>query len=205
MQNEAIIKSVQSSLVNELKTDLVTQRSKFLRLQPQSALIPCSSPSKGDSGQLKVLIQQDGEFEINQVAINVRGPVDINGKAIRTLASTLPQLRQTAFPSGLQSASGFDLAAGGLLVQITESSSSLRLTDGFVDVATIASPGYIASCLAPLRLKHTIRRNTTLLFEFRNRDDARLDDTDNSAASDLFHEVSVCLIGKKFLQLDASI
>lgn len=203
IQAQAIVKSVSNALELELKNDIVTQRSRYARIQPLTVMVPCSGSSKGDSATGRILIQQDGDFSMRQLGISIRGPVDVNGKAIRTAPST--NARQTAFPSGLRNLANWDISSSGVLVQITEAGSGLKITEGYVDISTIASPGYLAQNLCPLNLRYVLRKNVTLQFDFRNRDDARLDTTDSTSASDLFHQVSIGLIGQKYNGVAANI
>ena len=204
MNPSEVQKAVLATVENELKHDLVLQRNKFARIQPQTILVPCAGSTKGDSAQMKILISQDGDFTIHGLQITARGPVDANGKVVRGVLGA--DFRQTAFPSGLRASNDLDLAGSGVMVQITEAGTGLRLTDGFVELSAIASPGYINTALNPVRFKHTLRKNVTLVLDFRNKDDARVDGTDTTtAAYDLFHLVTVALIGEKYQGVNAGV
>ena len=124
-------------------------------------------------------IEEDADFLVEKFTGSAYGPTDVNG--IRQLAS----------------ATDFDLAgtaAGyadrGLTVKMTDSGSGRVLSNGYVPVETILTPGYGISLFTPFNFKYWIRKSSKILFDFRNRD---------TTAGGLYHFCSLVLHGYKYV------
>jgi hypothetical protein len=63
-------------------------------------------------------------------------------------------------------------AGRGLSVQITDSRSGRRLTSGFVPGELLFSPGYGMNFQNPLPFKYHFVKNSKILFDITNRDNA---------------------------------
>ena len=178
----------------ELTTELTNQKSRYWRSQPVSILVGCVPASVGNTQTVFLTTKQDGEFLSEHITISALGPVNSQG----IVPATVPDV-QTAFPSGRRSAANVDLAARGLSIRITEEGSGRVLTDGFVALELMAAPGYGTFLKEPFPFRYAFRKEGKLRIEIVNRDIAVLD-----GGVDAFHEVSFCLFGKKFLNVDTS-
>lgn len=123
-------------------------------------------------------IEEDADFLCEKITGSAYGPTDVNG------------IRQNA------GATDFDLAgttAGyadrGLTMRITDSGTGRVLTNGFVPVETVLTPGYGIALFTPFLYKYWVKRNSKLQFDLRNRD---------TTAGGLFHFISIVLHGYKY-------
>jgi len=136
----------------ELRTIAKKQRGQFHRVYGGSCVVP-----GGGTNQIEIQIDGDGDFLVHHLAGLAAGPTDSNGR-----------------PSGT-SAFGGDTATRGLQVSITDRGSGRNLTNGFVDVALLFTPGYgsgafnqgqIMGPLVPWR--YLFERTALIRFEFRS-------------------------------------
>lgn len=79
-----------------------------------------------------------------------------------------------------------DWAGRGLSAQITDSRSGRQLTSGFVPFELLFSPGYGMNFQNPLPFKYHFVKNSKVVFDIRNRDNA-----------DRTHYFDIALIGYK--------
>lgn len=122
-------------------------------------------------------IEQDADFFIEKITGAVYGPV--------ALVTGIPGGGATDFDMP-GTAAGF--AGRGLQVQITDTGAGRELTNGFVPVETILTPGYDLGFFQPYRVNYFARRNSKIRFDFRNRD------TQTNAN----HQVDIALNGYKY-------
>lgn len=138
----------------ELRTIAKKQRGQFHRLYAGSCVVP-----GGGTNQIEIQIDGDGDFLAHHLSGIAAGPVDANGRP------------QAAPPSAF----GGLTATRGLQVSITDRGSGRNLTNGFVDVALLFTPGYgtaatnqgqIMGPLVPWR--YLFERTSLIRFEFRS-------------------------------------
>lgn len=178
----------------ELTTELVNQKNRYWRSQPASTLVGCVPSSVGNVQTVFLTTKTDGEFLSEYLTISAVGPVDVNG----LVPSALPVV-QTGFPSGRRNAANVDLAARGLAARITELGSGRVLTDGYVAIELISTPGYGTFMREAFPFRYAFRREAKLQIELVNRDVAVL-----FGGADAYHQVTFNLIGKKFVNADLS-
>lgn len=104
-------------------------------------------------------IEQDADFWIEKITGSVYGPC--------ALVTGIPGGGATDYDMP-GTAAGF--AGRGMSVQITDTGAGRELTNGFVPVETILTPGYAIGFFQPFRLSYFARRNSKIRFDFRNRD-----------------------------------
>jgi hypothetical protein len=124
-------------------------------------------------------IEEDADFLVHSITGSAYGPTDVNGARQSSTATIFP-LAGTA--------AGF--ADRGLMTKITDTGSGRVLTNGWVPLETILTPGYGLSLDTPYPFKYLIRRNSKIQFDLRNRD--------TTAA--VFHFCSIVLNGTKYTQ-----
>lgn len=130
-------------------------------------------------------IEQDADFLITSITGSAYGPCDING--VRSLnASTDFPLAGTASPSGATLPA---VADRGLMIQITDTGAGRTLTNGFIPVECLLSPGYGVARSIPQPFEYFVLRNSKLAFDIRNRD----------TQSGLYHSVSISIYGFKYV------
>jgi len=104
-------------------------------------------------------ITQDADFMLEKLTGSVLGPVDANGVPQTAGATDFPMPGTTT---------GF--AGRGLSVQITDTGAARDITNGFLPLETILSPGYGVQMYLPYPIRYFARRNSRLRFDFRNQD-----------------------------------
>lgn len=176
----------------ELTTELQNQKKRYWRTQPVSVLVGCVPASVGNTQTVFLSTKQDGEFLSELLTISAIGPVNANG-----LVSAVVPTVQTGFPSGRRSASNVDLAARGVSMRITEVGSGRVLTDGYVPLELIGTPGYGTFMREAFPFRYTFRKEAKLQIELVNQDIAVLNGG-GGVANDAYHKVSFNLVGKKF-------
>lgn len=123
-------------------------------------------------------IDEDADFMCEKITGSAYGPTDVNG--VRQTASA------TIFPLA---GTTLGYADRGLTVKVTDTGAGRVLTNGFVPLETILTPGYGVAMFTPFLFKYFVRRNSKLQFDLRNRD---------TTAGGLYHFVSIVLQGNKF-------
>ena len=121
-------------------------------------------------------ITQDADFLIEKITGRAFGPVDTDG---------IPTQSNTDFPlPGIATGQGF--AGRGLTLRVTDQGSARDLTNGFVPVELLLTPGYGIQFYIPYPIKYFLRRNSTLQFDFRNQD------------TQARHSITIALNGYKY-------
>ena len=123
-------------------------------------------------------IEEDADFIVHSFTGSCYGPCDVNGARQTGVATIFPLAGTTT---------GY--ADRGVTAKLTDTGAGRTLTSGFVPLEAILSPGYgMSPSLQTLfPFKYTIRRNSKIQFDLRNRD----------TTANYFHWVSICLQGEK--------
>ena len=129
-----------------------------------------------------VVVAEDADFFCERITGSCYGPTDENGVRLQSEPTDFPFMGTT---------NGY--ADRGLFVEIRSKGADLDLTDGFIALETILTPGYDTQFHNPYPWRFYVRRNTTLNFTFSNRDQAT-----PVTAPELFHFVNITLNGYKF-------
>jgi len=122
-------------------------------------------------------IEQDADFYIIQITGSAFGPVNSDG--IPSGGSTDFNMPGTTV--------GF--AGRGLSLALTDTGAGRDLTNGYVPVELILTPGYDIGFHLPYVFKYWARRNSKLKFDFRNRD---------NLTNDAKHQIDIALNGYKY-------
>lgn len=104
-------------------------------------------------------IEQDADFFIEKITGSCYGPCSAAGIVTPAVATDF-DMPGTAV--------GF--AARGISIQITDTGAGRELTNGFVPVELLFTPGYAIGFFQPYRLQYFARRNSKIRFDIRNRD-----------------------------------
>ena len=129
-----------------------------------------------------IVVDNDADFFIERITGSAYGPTDENGVRLLNEPTDFPLAGTTQ---------GY--ADRGLFMEIRSKGAVLDLTDGFIALETVLTPGYDTEFHIPYPYKFYVRRNTTLNFTFSNRDTA----TPNTAP-ELYHFVNITLNGYKY-------
>lgn len=164
---------------------------------PSQVLVP-------NAGQRQsfVNVDADADFYCERITGSFRGAVNGTGVAagIPATATAGTQV-YTSFPmAGTTLIPGIGLVAfpdRGLQVKITDGGSNLTLTEGYVPVECLFTPGYGVQFHIAFPYKYFIRRTSKLTFDWLNRDLAA--PAEQVAAGGLYHLASVVLNGYKYL------
>jgi len=183
-----------SPVAIDLKNAIERQRFVKPTIYGGSVAVPCVGNTDGNTATLQVKIQADADFIFDRITMTCQGPTDINGRVLTAVGTV-----QTAFPMGISVAPGVLLAAGGLQVRILNAARNLEYTQGFIDVAAFATPGYSSILYEAFKLKGIARKNETVNFEFRNRDNAKA-----AAGANAYHFVAVAMHGERYEGVDTS-
>lgn len=123
-------------------------------------------PANGVTTSLSIVIGNDADFELKKLLASYTIPTNV--------------LSPYANRPSIQ-------------IRITDKASGKLLTDGFVDLNLIATPGYFGNTLFfPYKFSHFFRRSQTVLIELQNLD------TNNGAYTAPAQSVSLCLDGLKW-------
>lgn len=159
------------------------QAYKYNFTFPQSVAVP-------NNGQrnFQIVVDADADFYAERLTGSALGPCDSNGLRLTAQPTDFPYL----------GAAGIGFADRGLMVSIKDGGSRIDLTDGFVPLELIFTPGYdIGTFYIPFPFKYFVRRNAKLVFTFTNRDTkVGIAPIANAV---LYHFVSVSLNGSKYL------
>lgn len=177
-----------SPLEIELTTELENQKKRYWRSQPISTLVGCAGATVGNTQTIFLSTKQDGEFISDLLTISAIGPVNSSGY----VPAAAPQT-QTGFPSG-RATGTVNLAARGLSLRITELGSGRLLTDGYVPLELMGTPGYGSFMREAFPFRYTFRKEAKLQIELVNKDIAVL-----NGGADAYHQISLALFGKKFM------
>lgn len=122
-------------------------------------------------------IEEDADFLVHSITGSAYGPTDVNGVRQASTATIFPLAGTTV---------GF--ADRGLMTKITDTGSGRVLTNGWVPLETILTPGYGLSLDTPYPFKYLIRKNSKIQFDLRNRD----------TTASYYHFTSIVLNGTKY-------
>lgn len=122
-------------------------------------------------------IEEDADFLVHSITGSAYGPCDVNGVREAAVATEFPQAGTTV---------GF--ADRGLMTKITDTGSGRVLTNGWVPLECILTPGYGLSLMQPFPYKYLIRKNSKIQFDLRNRD----------TTAGYYHFCSIVLNGTKY-------
>ena len=163
---------VYETLVQEAAYRRSVQLYKYNYTYTVTGIIPANT-----TNPIILTIEQDADFFIEKITGTAYGPV--------ALVTGIPGGGATDFDMP-GTAAGF--AARGLQVQITDTGAGRELTNGFVPLEVILTPGYDLGFFQPYRVNYMAKRNSKLRFDFRNRD------TQTNAN----HQVDIALNGYKY-------
>lgn len=180
--------STLTALEIELTDELEIQKNKFWRTQPITGVVGCVPASVGNTAKVYVTIKTDGEFIAEKLTISALGPVDSLGRFPSAAPAT-----PTCFPSGRKSAANIDLANRGLLFKFTDTGSGRQLTDNFIPLELIGTPGYGNFLREAFPFRYAFRKEAKLEIDIVNNDIAVL-----NGGADAFHSFAIALIGKKY-------
>jgi hypothetical protein len=175
--------------------DKQAYRYKFMF--PQSVAVP-------NNGQraFQFVIDADADFYAERFTGSALGPSDSAGVRLagQQPASDNPNVppEPTNFPL-VGTTTGY--ADRGLMVNIKDGGSRIELTDGFVPLELLFTPGYdFGTFHIPFPFKYYVRRTSKLVFTFVNRDKAApVAVTGYNTPQFLYHFVSGNLDGFKYL------
>lgn len=134
------------------------QRYKFQYVYSVSAIIEA-----GATTPFVLTIEQDADFLIERITGSMLGPVDIT-------TGLYDDAGLTDFPQPGTTGGAPTFAGRGLTSQITDQGAGRDLTNGFVPLENLLSPGYGVNLFLPYPFKYFARRNSNIRFDFRNRD-----------------------------------
>jgi hypothetical protein len=175
--------------VLELREAIERQKEVKATTYGGKVAVPCVGNTDGNSAILQVKIPGDAHFKFDRLTMKALGPTDINGRVLNAAPAT-----QTGFPMGIAlPVTGVLLACAGLQVRITNSSRNLEYTQGFIDVASFATPGYGSILYEAFKLKGVAAMNETISFEFQNLDNAKA-----LGGANAYHFVTVALHGERY-------
>ena len=180
------------AVVNQLNDKIETQRYRYHKLLGSSVAVPCKGSAEGNSARVAITNNLDGDYVIEEIRIKAYGPCDVNGIVPQTLS--VAGYHQTDFPSGVSvssAATATQKAESGVTVKIVDAATRRELTDGFMPLECMISPAYGDLKVLPA-WKHVLKKQTDLVFEFRNRDTAKLD-----SGATAYHWVEVSLHGDR--------
>lgn len=187
-----IAASVLEEINCELLKEQARQEDRYQLLSVQSAIVPCNALNSNPKGQIRLEINRDGDFVMEELRMFAMGPVDKNGLMLNAVTN------QTAFPCGLKNNAGVDLASGGLAIQISEARRNIRWTDNYIDVPVIGVPGYSGINFAPFNLHAFMCAGNALVVDIINRDTATID-----AQNVAYHYLCLAAYGRKYLAVTA--
>jgi hypothetical protein len=145
---------VYQSIVQEAAYRRDVQLYKYAYTYTLTAIV-----APGGTVPVILSIEQDADFFLEKITGSCYGPC--------TAAGIVNPANATDF--GMPgTAIGF--AGRGMSIQITDTGAGRELTNGFVPVELIFTPGYMNGFFQPYRLQLLIRRNSKLRFDIRNRD-----------------------------------
>jgi len=166
--------SVFQSVEQEAKHWRETQEVKFNYTYAVSGII-----DEAATEPLYLTIEDDADFLIERITGSCYGPTDADG---------IPQVALTDFPMpGIAVGAGF--AGRGLTMMITDVGAGRPLTNGFVPVELLLTPGYDISFHLPYPVKYYLKKRSSIQFDVRNRD------TQTNAR----HQIDIALNGTKYM------
>jgi hypothetical protein len=139
-----------------------------------------------DSKTVSLQIEQDADFFIQNITGSIIAPADVNGLRLPAQTSDFPL-------AGAVNAAGalIGFADHGLSVKITDTGAGRTLTNGYIPLELILTPGYREQFDKPYEFKYYADRNSKLKFEFMNRD------TKANVGVQAYHYVTIALKGYK--------
>lgn len=173
------------------------QAARYKFAYPQVVAVP-----NNGQRQAQVVVDEDADFYAERLTGSCLGPTDQNGVRLagQQPAAQNPNVppQPTNFPF-IGTTNGF--ADRGLMVRIFEGGSTLMLTDGYVPVELIFTPGYDPGTFhIPYPFKYYIKRNSKIVFDFINRDQTvPVAVAGYTTPSILYHFAGLSLDGYKYL------
>lgn len=164
----AVFKSIQQEQMHKR----LNQKYKYNYTYQVEAIV-----ANGTTAPTFLTITQDADFMIEKITGSAFGPVDSAG---------VPQIAGATDFDMPGTTAGF--AGRGLSMQITDTGAARDLTNGFIPVETMLTPGYGIQLYLPYTIRYFARRNSRLRFDFRNQD----------TAVGLFHSITIALNGFKY-------
>ena len=174
----------QNPFAVELRSKRDIQKFKYWAGYTASSII-----KNGLSTSMIILIEQDADFEIQEMTIRARGPVESDG---RPIGSSVPYAAETGV-SDFPTFGASEAASGGLSFTLKDSNNRVLISNE-VDVELVGTPGYGQQLYIPFKLKYTALRNTKLTFDIRNRDLA----VTTPGSLDQYHAIEIALWGYKY-------
>lgn len=144
----------------------------------------------GETFPAVLSIEEDAEFMAVSITGSAYGPCDEQGVKLLDENTNFP-LAGTSVPSGAGIPA---IADRGLSIRITDQGAGRTLTNGFIPVETLLSPGYGLARAVPQPLRYYLLRNSQLQFDIRNRDTA----VSNGEGVTCHHYLSLCIYGFKY-------
>ena len=147
--------AVYTSVAQQQVHNRIVQKYKYNYTYKVDGIVAASTTSPEN-----LTITQDADFQFEKITGRAYGPCDDNG---------IPTQTNTDFPMpGIAAGQGF--AGRGLQMAITDQGAARPLTDGFIPVELMLTPGYGIQMFLPYPVKYFARRNSVIQFDFRNQD-----------------------------------
>ena len=163
-------------------TQLEIENFRRVQLSKYASMYALNVPVANNTTLPALLtIEEDADFLVHSITGSAYGPTDVNGARLSTIATIFPLAGTTV---------GF--ADRGLMTKVTDTGAGRVLTNGWVPLETILTPGYGLGLDTPYPFKYLIRRNSKIQFDLRNRDTTALGGTT------YYHFTSIVLNGTKY-------
>lgn len=158
-------------------------------------------PNNGQRS-FQIVVDADADFYAERLTGSALGPTDKAGVRLAGQQASGDNPNVPAQPTNFPlvgTTTGY--ADRGLMVEIKDGGSRINLTDGFVPLEIIFTPGYdIGTFHIPFPFKYYIRRSAKLVFNFSNRDKAApVAVAGYNTPPFLYHFVTAALNGCKYL------
>lgn len=161
-------------------TQLEAQNFRRIQVTKWAFIYALNVPVQNNTTLPAILtVEEDADFLCERITGSAYGPTDVNGARSTASATIFPLAGTTV---------GY--ADRGVMTQIKDTGAGRLLSNGFVPLETILSPGYGLSLSSPYPFKYMFKRNSKIQFDLRNRD----------TTANLYHFVSICFHGTKYSQ-----
>ena len=166
--------SVFQSVEQEAKHWRETQEVKYNYTYAVSEVI-----DEASTEPMYLTIEDDADFLVERVTGSCYGPTDADG---------IPTVALTDFPMpGIAVGAGF--AGRGLSIRIEDVGAGRMLTNGFVPVELLLTPGYDISFHLPYPIKYFLKKRSSIQIDVRNRD----------TQVDARHQIDIAFNGFKYM------
>jgi hypothetical protein len=165
---------------------LIQKEQQFLRdaqivkyqfSYPINVVVPNNKQRAGN-----FTVDQDADFLAQIMTGKLIGVTDVDGKQLPAEPTDFPAVGTL-----------LGWSQSGLQMSIKDGGSGYELTEGFINCETMLTPGYGSEFNSPLVWEFYVRRNSKLVFNFANRDQAT-----PTVAPALYHFVALGIHGKKY-------